>query len=159
MSLVSSFGYTNTTAQTFGAPVDKVEMATNYALIEDEPNKCVLSNTTAPVDQGERVSYSFQKLAKVSTDQDVLYPSNVPNGVQYSIRVEELLSTTDTADPTFRVDDPIVAWLTIRHPSSGRITSAILDEIVSRLNGCVYKDDGTTRFGDLMRSALKPTAN
>lgn len=157
MALTSRFGFTNTTAQSFKPEVTKIEASTNYALIEDEPSKCVVSNRTAPIDQGERISYSFQKLAKVASDQDILYPATVKDGVQYAIRVEEILSTTDSADPTFRVDEPIVAWLTIRHPSTNRITSTVLDTVVSRLLGAIYKDDGSTRFGDLMRSALKPT--
>lgn len=159
MALVSSFGFTNTTSQTFDINPTKIEASSNYALIEDEPNRCVVSNVTAPLDQGERVSYSFQKINKVSTDQDILYPASVQNGVQYAVRVEEILSTVDTADPTFRVDEPIVAWLTIRHPNSARMTSTVITTILERLLGACYKDDGTLRFDDLMRSALKPVVD
>lgn len=157
MAIQSAFGFTNVSDQAFFLTPTKLESVSNYALVEDEPNRCVTQNTTAPLDQGERVSYSYQKLGKVSTDQDILYPATVQNGVQYSIRVEEILSTTDTDDPTFRVDEPIVAWLTIRHPSSSRITNSVIATVLQRLMGACYKDSGALRFGDLMRSALKPT--
>lgn len=157
MALVTQFGYTNNSDQTFSVDIAKIEAKSNYGLITEEPNRCVISNRTTPLGLGEQISYTYQKIPKVSTDQDILYPATVKNGVQYSVRVEEILSTTDTVDPSFRVDEPIVAWLTIRHPLSSRITESVLTEVLSRLTGACYKDDGTTRFGDMMRSSLQPT--
>lgn len=159
MAITSSFGFTNKTNSTHTVtPVD-IKVNTNYALVEDEPTSCVLSNKTCPIDQGELVSYKSQTVNKVSTAQDVLYPPQVQTGVQYVVKVEELLSTTSSTDPAFRVDLPIVAYLTIRHTKNGQITDDIIAEVVNRLIGACRKTDGSWRFSDLMRSALHPESD
>lgn len=156
MALTTKFGFTNTTASSKTvAPVD-VKMKSNYALIEDEPSSCVMSNKTCPIDQGELISFKCQTVKNVSTAQDVLYPAKVQTGIQYVVKVEDLLSVTSDTDPNFRTDLPVVAYLTIRHTKNGAITDEIISQVVSRLLGACRKADGTWRFGDLMRSSLKP---
>jgi hypothetical protein len=159
MAITSKFGFTNVTeSKNSVTPVD-LAIISDYALIEDEPTSCVLSNTTCPIDQGELISYKCQSLKNVSSTQDILYPNTVSAGVQYVIKVEEILSTTSDSDPSFRVDSPIVAYLTIRHSKNGNITEDMISQTVQRLLGACQKEDGTWRFGDLMRSSLKPTEN
>lgn len=157
MAIKSKFGFTNTSVSDATISPTKMEMTTNYALVEDEPTSCVLSNVTAPIDQGELVSFKCQSVRNVSTKQDILHPSKVQAGIQYVVKVEEILSTTSDSDPTFRVDTPIVAYLTVRHPKDGVITGDMVATVVSRLLGACRKDDGTWRFDDLMRSSLRPT--
>lgn len=159
MAIESNFGFTNKTDAKSSITPTALGVVTNYALVEDEPTRCVITNKTAPVDQGERVSYSVTPLKSVSTDQDILYPARVQNAVQYQVRIEEILTDTSTTDPTFRVDQPIVAWLTIRHPMSSDITDEVLQTVLKRLLGACVKGDGSLRFSDLMRSALKPTVD
>lgn len=159
MAIKSSFGFTNKTAsQHTVTPID-MDVVTNYALIEDEPTSCVLSNKTCPIDQGELISFKCQSVKSVSTAQDNLYPATVQTGVQYVVKLEELLSLTSDTDPNFRTDLPIVAYLTIRHTKNGQITDDIIGQVVNRLIGACRRDDGTWRFDDLMRSSLKPESN
>lgn len=156
MAITTTFGFTNTTASAKTiAPVD-VKMKANYALIEDEPDSCVMSNKTCPIDQGELVSYKCQTVKNVSTAQDVLYPAKVQTGIQYVVKVEDLLSIKSDTDPNFRIDLPIVAYLTIRHTKNGAITDDVIAQVVNRLLGACRKTDGSWRFSDLMRSSLKP---
>lgn len=159
MAITTTFGFTNTTASSKTVAPTDVKMKSNYALIEDEPNSCVMSNKTCPIDQGELVSYKCQTVKNVSTAQDVLYPAKVQTGIQYVIKVEDLLSVKSDSDPNFRTDLPIVAYLTIRHTKNGAITDDIISQVVTRLLGACRKADGTWRFGDLMRSSLKPEAD
>lgn len=156
MAITTKFGFTNTTASSKTVvPVD-VKMKSNYALTEDEPNSCVMSNKTCPIDQGELVSYKCQTVKNVSTAQDVLYPAKVQTGIQYVVKVEDLLSVTSDTDPNFRTDLPIVAYLTVRHTKNGAITDEVISQVIARLLGACRKADGTWRFSDLMRSSLKP---
>lgn len=157
MALTSSFGFTNTTASTNLVTPIEDGLVTNYALKADEAETVVLDNKTCPLDQGELVTFRCQDLAKVSSSQTIQNPTKALNGVQYVIKLEDILRTTSTTDPTFKVDEPVVAYLTIRHQKSGNITSALVASIVTRLIGACRKADGTWRFDDLMRSALKPT--
>lgn len=157
MGLTSKFGFTNNQASTKTAPLVTTKVLENYALTKDEPTVCALSNMTAPVDQPEVVSFGCTEIPQVSSSIKNLYPPKVKSGVQYQIKVEELLSTTSTDDAGFRVDDPIVAYLTIRHTKSSNVKPADVDAVISRLRSFLYKEDGTTRINELMRSALKPT--
>lgn len=158
MALTSSFGYTNKVANTTKVtPVD-VQPVTNYARTEETPNQCVLNNITCPLDQGELLTYKVLELDKVTCQQYIQNPAPVRNGVQYVVKMEEILRTVDSAGDIV-MDEPIIAYLTIKHQKSGNITSAKIEEVVSRLIGACMKTDGTWRFSDLMRSAINPTKN
>lgn len=159
MALTTKFGFTNTGASTNKVDLFDLDILGDYALIEDEPTKCSETNVTTPVDQPEVISFGCTEIANVASSIKNLYPPHVKGGVQYQIKVEELLSTTSSEDATFRVDDPIVAYLTVRHPKSANVTAAHVLTVIERLMSALYKEDGTTRLDDLMRSALKPTSN
>lgn len=159
MPITSSFGYTNKDVSANKVtPVD-LKIMGDYALREDEPTRCGLINVTTPIDQAELISYQNRDIKSVSTDLEILHPGKVTAGIQYSVMVQELLSTTATEDPTFRVDDPIVMTLQVRHTKSGYVTDQHIAEVLSRLLGSLQKEDGSWRFNDLMRSALKPTVD
>lgn len=157
MSITTTFGYTNKTASTKPVTPVNLEVMSKYALTKDEPEEVVLSNSTTPTDQAELISYKCKLIPNVSTTQDVMYPASVKKGIQYVVKVEELASTKSDIDPTFRVDSPMVAYLTIRHPRNSYITDAMIGEVVTRLLGACQKTDGSWRFSDMMRQSLKPT--
>lgn len=159
MSLVSKFGFTNVSASTHTVTPKNLSVMTNYALTMDEPNETDLDNKTCPLDQPERLSFKCQKVNKVSTTLELQHPAPVTTGIQYVVKLDEVLRTTSTEDPTFVVDEPVVAYITIRHQRSSNITSDHVAEIFNRLIGACQKEDGSWRFDDLMRSALKPTEN
>lgn len=149
MSYTSKFGYTN--AETVG-------MTTNYAVVVDEPGECRLSNKTSPIDFGEVVSYKGSKVEKVSTNLDLPEASTkVRKGLQYVIKEEVDLRTTSSTDATFQEDDAIVMYLTVRHPASGFITADVITQAYNRLNQMLKRPDGSYRWDDLMRLALRPT--
>nr|URG16175.1 MAG: coat protein [Leviviridae sp.] len=153
--MTSKFGYTNVTAS--GKTITPVAIAPvqNYAKVVDEPNTVVLSNKTCPLDQGELLTFRVNDVNKVSTSQTIQNPTRVKNGVQYVAKLEEILRTS-TQEGEVICDEPVVAYLTIRHQKSGNITSAMITEVVNRLLGSVQKADGTFRWDDLMRSAIVP---
>lgn len=153
--MTSQFSFTNKTDSTKTIAPVTVGVISNYAKVVDEPNTVVLSNRTCPLDQGELVTYRVNDVAKVSTSQKIQNPSKVRNGVQYVAKVEEILRTTDT-NGNIVCDEPVVAYLTIRHQKSGNITSAQITEVIRRLLGTVQKSDGSYRWDDLMRSAIVP---
>lgn len=163
MAINVNFGYQNegTTVAERVSTVTKsgvdIGLTTNYALTADEPDECQIKNVTSPVDQGETITYQCRNISNVATSLENLYPAKVTTGVQYVVKIEDLISVTSDTDPEFRVDLPIVASLQIRHPKSGYISDEVVTTIVNRLLSASMKNDGTWRFDDLMRSALKPT--
>jgi hypothetical protein len=152
----SSFGFTNTSEGTATMKKISLGLLQNYAVTEDTGNAAVLSNKTAPIDQQEIIGYKSRLIPVVKNDLNVQYPSFIKGGIQYVIEDQAVLTTTDSDDPSWRVDEPIFCQLLVRHPLSGNITSNIVGEIVQRLVSAAKRDDGTWRFDDLMRSAEKP---
>jgi hypothetical protein len=168
MSRVSSFSFTNTTANTHDVTPIALSMVSNYGSWDGEGDKrtqnlakenTVMTNRTASTDAPELISYSSKNIPSVNTSMTNLYPPPVNTGVQYRVVVEDMLTTTETTDPTFRVDEPIVAQLIIRHPKSSNITSTQVEAVFKRLVGAVMKNDGTFRFDDLMRGCEEPVEN
>lgn len=159
MAKSSTFGYTNKVASTVNLIPVNVKCVTNYSRIENESDVCVLSNKTTPLDQGELITIRANDLSKVSCTQEIQNPSPVRNGVQYVIKVEDILRTVDTVSGAVLMDEPVIAYLTIRHQKSGNITPALVTEIVTRVIGACQRNDGTWRFDDLMRSAIAPIAD
>lgn len=159
MAKTSSFGFTNTTDSLNSVVPKKLGPTTNYAVKQDTADACILNNKTAPVDIEEIISYKSRDIAQVNTTLNIQYPSPVKSGIQYQVMVEDTLSTTDSADADFRVDEPIVAYLTIRHPKSGNIGNTQIATVVTRLISALMREDGTWRFDDLMRSAERPVVD
>lgn len=159
MAKQSRFGYTNTEENVNTVTPFALGLTGNYALAKEDANNAVLNNKTAPIDAEEIVTFRSRPIATVNTDLNIQYPSKVSSGIQYQAQVEAVLTTTDTDDSSFRVDEPILALLTIRHPKSGNITSSQVAEVVRRLIGSLVKSDGTWRFDDLMRGAERPVVD
>lgn len=152
----SKFSFTNVTKSDKTQAMIKINTQADYALKQDEPDACVLTNTTASIDQPELVTYQASTLNKVPCKITNMNPPRVSNAVQYGVRLDEVLRVSDTDGNTL-YDLPIVANLTIKHNMDCAITSDIVDTVVARLIGALHKPDGSTRVSDLMRSALKPT--
>lgn len=155
----SSFGFTNETDSTHTVTPKLLALTDNYALTDEDANNAVLSNKTAPIDAEELITFRSRPIQMVNTNLNNQHPSGIKKGVQYQVQVEDMLMTTDTNDASYRVDEPIVALLTIRHAKSGRITSDVIATVVTRLISCLMKADGSWRFDDLMRGAEKPVVD
>lgn len=159
MAITSSFKYTNTSDSTStSAKVTKkaLGLLTNYALAEDTANTSVLNNKTAPIDAQELITYWSRNIDKINTNLVLSNPSKVKKGIQYSVQSEATLVTEDSDDPQFRIDEPVVVTLSVRHPKSGNISNAIVAAQVIRTISACMREDGTWRFDDFMRSAERP---
>lgn len=152
----SKFSFTNTSESKKTQSMIDIQTQSAYALRQDEPDACVLTNTTANIDQPELVTYQSSNLNKVPSKITNMNPPKVSNAIQYGVRLDELLRVTDTDGNTL-YDLPIVVNLTVKHNMDCEITADVVDQVIARLIGAYYKPDGSTRTADLMRSALKPT--
>jgi predicted nuclease of predicted toxin-antitoxin system len=156
MALQSSFKFTNDIPSVNDVQTYAIGLVSNYAVVTDDADIVRLDNKTAPVDATELITYRYADIPQVNTKLDNYYPSPVKKGCQYVITDEAMLSTTDSNDASFRVDEPIVAYLSIRHSKSGNITDEHIGTVVSRMLSACRNADGSWRFSDLRRSALKP---
>lgn len=158
MATTTFQGFTNKTLSEHPMPSYSLGIKENYSCVEDEPSCEVLSNKTCPLDLGEKITYRYNDIDKVTTSLTVQNPSKVRNGVQYVAKDEFIQRTTD-ANGTIIYDEPVVAYLVVRHQKTGTITPEVIDMAVQRVLGSVIKADGKTRFSDMMRGALVVTEN
>lgn len=158
MANTSQFAFANVTD---GSKVGTIALGpvTNYGKKSDEPTEAILTNKTCPTDQGELVTYRARDIETVNTNLQVLNPAKVLNGVEFGVRVDELLRTAD-GNGNVLFDEPIVATLTVKAPKSSNITASVITTVVSRLLGACYDETKKSyRWDDLMRSCLVPTEN
>jgi hypothetical protein len=157
MSKTSNFGFTNNTDSTVEITPKALGLTTNYAIQTETANQAVLNNKTAPIDLQEVISYRTDDIATLKANAvNIQYPSPVKSGVSYSVQITDTLSTTDSEDASFRVDEPIQCTITFRHPKSGNITGTHVAAVFTRALSALVKTDGTWRFDDLMRGAERP---
>jgi hypothetical protein len=159
MALTHTWGYGSDAASAVSVAASAVTPVSTFALVTDEPDNCELINNSSQLDVGEMVSYSATKVNNVASKLDNQYPAPVNSGVQYVVRLDEQLLLTSASEASFKEILPVTAYVTIRHPKSGEISSAEVDTIFKRLVGACLKSDGSTRFSDLMKSALRPTTD
>lgn len=159
----ANFGWTDTTTTSNRGHITPYAVApvTNFAKVVDEAEQVVLTNKTCPLDQPEQLTYTCKKLDRVTSTIELQHPLSVRNGVQYVVKVEEVLRQKDT-DGNIISDEPIVMYLTVRHQLTGNISNNVIEKVLKRLVGACYKDSDNTmapRFEDLMRSALVPVTD
>lgn len=160
MAKTWKFGYQNDGARAAESPFTNIQLNIgSYALKQDEPDECQLSNTTTPIDQPELVTYQSSTIKKIPTKVKVSNPTSDTEGVMYGVRVDEVLRGTSDTDDNFIVDLPIVVNISVKHPINSAISAGVVNEAISRALSALTTDSGTSRVTDLMRSALKPTTN
>jgi hypothetical protein len=156
MAKSAAFSYTNKTAGTNTVTPLALNLPANYALTRDEADVVQMSNKTAPIDAEELVQFRSRNLPEMSTFAHIQNPSPVKTAMEYSLRLDEVLSITDSADASYRVDEPITCTVTFRHARNGLITNSVIGEVFLRAISSLMKADGSWRFEDLMRSAERP---
>jgi hypothetical protein len=159
MAITTSFPWSNQTNNTDHPLVPiKLGVVTNYGVDSDTGNSCVLTNRTCNVDTPELVSYQSRKIKIVNTTIPVLHPSKGTPGLQYGVQMETILKSSDDSIG-YRVDDPIVVTVSVRHPVSGHITNDHIKTAVIRTVSYLFADNGSSRLGDLMRGAERPVSD
>ena len=158
MPLTPSWPYTNKTASTHTITPVSIKPVTNYGPVVNTSDTYSAQNRTCPAGWGERITYTCKAIKKVNSLMVNYNPGKVPDGVQYGVRVDEARRLTDD-NGYVAYDEPIVMYLTVRHPLDGNIDNAVVTEVFNRLIGALQRDDGTYRFDDLMQSALMPTTD
>jgi hypothetical protein len=158
MATTKSWGYTNTTVSDVEVNPTKVDLFSSYAKVDDAADKVVYDNSTAPFDQGEKVSMFYRNLPKVDTDNPVSHPAPVKDGFQFIVKLDAI--HRGVLDNETIIDSPQVMMLTVRGGKDGMCDSAAIEEQFKRLIGTVYDfTNSRWRFDELMRSALEVRNN
>jgi hypothetical protein len=153
------FGFSNTSdnAKITIAPTD-LKLKSQYAIVENGSGFSRLDNKTAPVDLSENVTLRYNKINNVGNSLVNHNPSTVKGGVQYLVKLDALQRTTNEKTGV-SVDEPITVQITFRHGLSSNITAPVVESLLKRAIGALYKSDGTSRITDLMRGGVEIDAD
>lgn len=158
-----SVGYTDTPIS--GVPSltftrGLVNYGADFRIKADTPSELILVNLTSPVDRPEKFRVAYSEVSDIykGTDIDPSVYAASRRGVSVLVQLTEILSETDTADPSYRVDAPLSMHLVIKIPAADMVTDTMIQTALGRLISGVY-DTGaltTTRIKSLVRGSLKP---
>lgn len=152
-----NFGFPSDEASTKTLPLHKMKLTTWGP--ETLTNGTVkLINPSSPKDQREIVTFQTENISTVTHSKALRVdnPTNIPGGIMYTVKAEEV-GREQVGEVT--IDHPIVATLSIRHDLGSGISGADIDKVLNRLLDAVYKEDGSSRFDDLMSFVELPRAN
>lgn len=158
MSKITSWGSTNVSPSVKEINPTVLNLFSEYAS-EATPGGTVYKNLTGPISCQERLTIKASSGQKVKLKRPIAFPPKVNQGVMYSIQLEDILSTTDSEDATFRVDNALAVTITVRHDESDYITAEHVEAAISRALGGFYYSDGTTRIPRLMKLATQAEKN
>jgi hypothetical protein len=132
----------------------KVGEYTNYGRVKDEPNLCVLSNKTSPLDQPETIAYKG-RLEKVSVTS-LANPPKTRDGVYYGVTVRDI--RREMREDGSVIDHPIDVMISFKHDTSLNWPDADVLDVLGRSLGALYDETSSSwRFKDMQRLALAPT--
>lgn len=158
MALTSSFGFTNTTDSQVELTPTAVGMS-NYAVVVDDPGRCVLKNTTGPIDQVETLAFMAEDLGSIIQEEKNANPPAVSGGRRITIKMEAKKRVTSSSDDTFAVDYPVSCNVTFRFSKTQYVTAADLLTMLKRVVGAL-QDSSTDGYilDQLMMQQLNPKA-
>lgn len=152
--------YSSQTSATLELSVPKLDMAVNYAVVEDGAGATVLKNiTSADPSLEERISFKYSEKRAQDYSMQRVNPRTSNLGYQFVVSDAFIQRTTED-DGTVH-DDPVKAWFVFEAPrGSNIITGDNVDAIIMRLLGAYKLQTGSTASNSaldrLMRGATKP---
>lgn len=153
---MSNFGFTNTTENAMATAIQPIDLQlkTDYAVVQTGSGFSRLDNKTAPVDLSENITFRYNAIKSVGNSLTNLNPSPIKGGIQYLVKLDALQRTTNEKTGAV-VDEPITVQITFRHGLSSNITAETITTLLVRAISSLYKSDGTSRIGDLMRGGVE----
>jgi hypothetical protein len=161
MAIVSSFGYTNTTASTNTVAPVAVGVSTNYTVDKGTSGKVTIKNLTSPVDQVEAITIMSRDQNWLTQVEPTAFPVKTVPFRMVTVKVEGKKRVTSTTDDTFVQDYPVTTNISFRFPVTAYVTAADLREQLLRLCEVLAINDPTaptSRIQKLMLNQLDPTA-
>jgi hypothetical protein len=164
MTKVTTTGYTDTAISGVSSltfPRGLVNIKQDFRVKSNTGKEVVLTNITSPTDRPENIRLAYSEIANIynGTGIEPSVASPTKKGVSVLAQVTDVLSVTDSADASYRIDLPLSAHLVIKAPSSEFITSAQVQTLIGRLLSSLF-DTGvttTTRLEAILRGSLVPS--
>lgn len=186
VALVTSYGYTNTTASTKSLLLTKLGLANNYTTASgdtsssdrtvtvtnnngktskkvetrktDRGSKTFYTNTTTPLTQDEVLIYKSNQVDELNFEKlNVYNPSvNKVPACVWGVRAEEVLRTTNPERPGWMLDTPNFCAINFGNELSPYVTATYMEQTFLRAASMLYDENGKFVGDQLMRGSTTP---
>lgn len=147
-----SYGYTDSPisgVSSLAFPRGLINFATDFRVQKNGTTDVTLTNLTSPIDRPEKFRFALSDIANIYTNTGIdpsVWGAN-KQGQSLLIQLSEVISVTDTVDPTFRVDLPLTCNITVKAPKSSLITSDYLLAFIGRAVSGAFETGSLTTDG------------
>lgn len=163
MSKVINNGYTDTAiagVTSLNFPRGLVNYKSDFRVQKNGVTDVTLTNITSPVDRQEKFRFAISEIPNVyaNTGIDNSVWSASTKGQSLLISVSEVISVTDSTDPSYRVDLPLTCNITLKLPNSDVLTSEYILAFLGRAVSGAFETGSLTTDGikRLIHGSLTP---
>lgn len=160
MAISTSWNYT-AAASTKQPTVPDLDYGQFSELEKGSRSELWVTNTTSPVDSPETMRLSVQNIGNIYDGTQILpsYFATSKAGRQLLLQLNDILTATDSTDPTYRADLPFSGHVVLKFPTNALVTADMLLTFYERLASMAFATGVVTktRLEALMRGSLKPT--
>lgn len=155
MAQTISNGYSDTAISgvtSLAFPRGLINFGTDFRVQKNGTTDITLVNLTSPIDRPEKFRFAISDIANIYTNTGIdpsVWGAN-RQGQSLLIQLSEILSVTDSADPSYRVDLPVVCNITLKTPKSGLISSEFILGLLGRAVSGAF-DTGSTSTDGIKR--------
>jgi len=140
-----------------------INWGADYIKSQNVPGSVVLAYNKAPIDAPQTVRFASTPIANIyqNTPVDPSYQLPQKRGLSLVAQLNQVVTVTDNADPSFRVDLPYSAHVVLRTPMSSFLTEAQIWSILTRAMSCLVDKQTVAnpyeyRLKQLLRGGLVP---
>lgn len=157
----------NDTVKALSLNTYQLGLKSNYGKIEDEPDRCVITNGQTSTDTPEFITFRCKDIDKLNTRLKPQNPNKVQAYQQYSVTVEDIARATDSVTGNV-IDEPVVCQVILRHNKNALISDDIVNKMIARaMSATVTFSDHpeatgyavASNWGSIRRNILEPTRN
>lgn len=160
MTINKSFGYTDSVTTGKQVTIPDLSYSADFCVTENQPNECILTNTTTPIDQYEHLRIGVTSIKDVyqGTGIDPAYCAPTRNGFSAVSQVNDIIRVTADEDPTFVVDLPVSAHIVVKGAKNQHISASDYLTVALRAVAGLFGTGETdaSRIDEIIRGALLP---
>lgn len=155
MAQAINTGYTDTAISgvtSLALPRGLINFAKDFRVQKSGVADVTLVNLTSPIDRAEKFRFALSDIANIYTNTGIdpsVWGAN-KQGQSLLVQLSEVISVTDSVDPSYRVDLPIVCNITLKTPKSSLISADQLITFVGRAVSGLF-DTGSTGTSGIVR--------
>lgn len=146
MAITTLWNYT-AAAATKNVAVPDVDFSSFTEMDKSTKSDKWISNVTSPIDRPETVRFKTTNIGNIYNGTDILpsYFATSKAGREIFFQLNDILTATDSADPTYRQDLPFSGYVALKFPTNSLVTGDMLLAFYERLSSMAFDTNAVTK--------------